>query len=189
MVNVIDIHKLTLEELAGIISLYPWYGAARMEYFARMSGLDAISDSQLAETALHVGSRRRLSELVLLGRDTDCTDTDAMELVEISGSDDNLSGRKIIVAGGDYFTQKDYDSVRRTDDSIFSRFAREARREGYVEPVGEDAEDFCTEALAKIYLEQDYPDEAIAIYSKLSLRYPEKSVYFATLIDEINKNR
>jgi hypothetical protein len=47
--------------------------------------------------------------------------------------------------------------------------------------------DFCTETLAKIYLEQDYTEQAIDIYSKLSLRYPEKSVYFAALIDEIKQ--
>jgi len=189
MVNPIDIHKLTLEELAGIVSLYPWFGAARMEYFSRMTEMGAVSDSQLAETALHVGSRRILSELANSGRDNDCTDADARKLLESSISAQDGTDKRIIVAGGDYFSQNEYDSVRRNDDSIFSRFAREARREGYVEPQGEGAEDFCTEALAKIYLEQEYPDEAIAIYSKLSLRYPEKSVYFATLIDEINNNR
>jgi len=189
MVKTIDIHKLTLEELAGVVNLYPWYGAARMEYFARMNDLGAVSDSQLAETALHVGSRRILSEITHSGREIDCTDEDAKKLVEISLSGEDSGEKRIFVAGGDYFTQKQYDSVRRSDDSIFSRFAREAKNEGYVEPTGEKAEDFCTEALAKIYLEQDYPDEAIAIYSKLSLRYPEKSVYFAALIDEINKNR
>ena len=46
---------------------------------------------------------------------------------------------------------------------------------------------FYTETLAGIYLEQGYSQEAIDIYSQLILRYPEKSVYFAALIDEINK--
>ena len=189
MVNTIDIHKLTLEELAGVVGIYPWYGAARMEYFTRMAGLGAVSDNQLAETALHVGSRRVLCEIAHSDRNTDCTDADAVNLFPSDKADDDRKGRDILVVGGDYFSQKQYDAVRRDDDSIFSRFAREAHREGYMEPDAENAEDFCTEALAKIYLEQEYPDEAIAIYSKLSLRYPEKSVYFAALIDEINKNR
>ena len=42
----------------------------------------------------------------------------------------------------------------------------------------------CTETLARIYLEQDYAQKAIEIYSKLSLRYPEKSIYFASLIEK-----
>ena len=49
-----------------------------------------------------------------------------------------------------------------------------------------------TEELAEIYRQQGLNDEACAIYRKLSLRNPEKSVYFAELIDEIaseGKNR
>ena len=33
----IDIHTLTLDELAGVVNLYPWYGAARVELCSRMS--------------------------------------------------------------------------------------------------------------------------------------------------------
>ena len=189
MVNVIDIHKLTIEELAGVVSLYPWYGAARMELCSRMSALGALSETQIAETALHIGSRSILSGIVNEKKDVDCTDENLRKLVEAYVPTESGKEKQIIVAGGDYFTQKQYDSVRESSDSIFSRFAREARAEGYVEPENGALEDFCTEALAKIYLEQGYPDEAVSIYSKLSLRYPEKSVYFAALIDEINKNR
>ena len=189
MVNAIDIHKLNLEELAGVVDLYPWYGAARIELCRRLSEMGALSDSQLAAAALHVGSRRILYNIVNAGKEVDCTDADAQKLVETCIQTKDGGTRKVIVVGGDYFTQNQYDSVRHEDDNVFSRFAREARAEGYVEPEQYGIEEFCTEALAKIYLEQEYPDEAIAIYSKLSLRYPEKSVYFAALIDEINKNR
>ena len=38
MVNdTIDIHKLNLEELSGVIALYPWYTAARMELCRRLA--------------------------------------------------------------------------------------------------------------------------------------------------------
>ena len=46
-------------------------------------------------------------------------------------------------------------------------------------------DDLVTEDLAEIYLAQGLYDEAIAIYRKLSLLNPEKSVYFASLIDKI----
>jgi tetratricopeptide (TPR) repeat protein len=45
-----------------------------------------------------------------------------------------------------------------------------------------------SEALAKILAKQGKTDKAIEMYKKLSLRNPEKSTYFAHLIQEINQN-
>ena len=191
MVNPIDIHKLTLEELSGVIALYPWYGGARMEFCRRMSGLGALSDSQIAETALHLGSRQILSRLVREGHAVDCSDKDARRIVAAfipEAARPEAPARRIHVVGGDYFSQEQYEEARHDGDGIFSKFAAKAREEGYrEEPPAHDAEGFYTETLAKIYLEQGYTDEALDIYSKLILRYPEKSVNFAALIEEINK--
>ena len=44
-----------------------------------------------------------------------------------------------------------------------------------------------TETLAMIYFQQKKYDKALAAFHKLSLKYPEKSVYFATRIEEIEK--
>lgn len=190
MVNPIDIHKLTLEELSGVIALYPWYGGARMEFCRRMSGVGALSETQIAETALHLGRREVLAALLRAGRKVDCTDRDARRIVDafIPGETPQPR-RRVYVVGGDYFSQDQYESARSESDGIFSHFAAKAREEGYDDlPDGDAGEEgFCTETLARIYLEQGYPQEAIEIYSRLSLRYPEKSVYFAALIDEINK--
>ena len=187
--NKIDIHKLTLEELSGVIGLYPWYGGARMELCRRMSGLGALSESQIAETALHLGERSILAGLLRSGRAVDCSDRDARRLVDafIPKEEPEEPRRRVYVAGGDFFSQEQYEGARRDADNLFPRFAAQAAGSEPAEGPGADTDGFCTEPLARIYLEQGYRQEALDIYSKLSLRYPEKSVYFAALIEEINK--
>ena len=55
-----------------------------------------------------------------------------------------------------------------------------------VESVTEKDELF-TETLANIYIKQGYYSRAIFFYQELSLKFPEKSAYFARRIKEIEK--
>ena len=207
MVGTIDIKSLNLEELVGVVNIYPWFGAARKELCERMSKMGAWGESQYAEASLYIGSRSIIAELVRAGRAVDCSDKDLSQLMQTYFDVDAPKAeagpevaenapkqaetplREIVFVGGDYFSQSQYENVRTSQDSIFSTFASKARAEGYEEPVNEDRSDFCTETLAEIYLEQGYPEQAKDIYSKLILRYPEKSVYFAALIEKIDNQK
>ena len=51
-----------------------------------------------------------------------------------------------------------------------------------------DDDDMVSEELAEVYLAQGLNDMAIATYRKLSLLNPEKSIYFAGLIEKIESN-
>ena len=160
-----------------------------MELCRRMSALGALSESQIAETAMHLGRREMLGTLLHAGRSADFSDRDARALMEAimpRSEPEAAPQRRIYVVGGDYFSQSQYEDVRQDDDAIFSRIAVGQDTQEFPAEPPADTEQFYTETLARIYLDQGYRDEAVNIYSKLSLRYPEKSVYFAALIEEIN---
>jgi len=48
-------------------------------------------------------------------------------------------------------------------------------------------DEFITETLSRIYLKQGHYQKAIDSFKRLSLKFPEKSVYFAQQIEEIKK--
>ena len=196
MVNgFIDIHKLNMDELNGVISLYPWFGAARAELCRRMSelGEGAWSDERYADAALYVASRRIIAEFARKGHETEYADADIKELLRAyieEGKTEEKVQRKASGGrgrGGDYFSQEEYDSVRQADDNIYSAFARVEDGTEVSVVKEESFNDFCTEALAQIYAEQGYYEQAKQIYSQLSLRFPEKSAYFAALIEKLKK--
>ena len=191
----IDIRKLTLDELVGVVNLYPWFGGARKELCERMRkmGDGDWGRSQYVDAAMYVPSRTKMADIMRASLDHDWTDADVEKLLksyitekEEAGADAPM-GRKVHVVGGDYFSQDDYDRVRRSDDGVFSRYAAKAKQDrSYVEPHETDF-DLYTETLAQIYLEQGYPEQAKHIYSKLILANPEKNAYFAALIQKIDE--
>lgn len=201
MVNdYIDITKLNLDELNGVVNLYPWFGGARKELCRRMSelGEGAWSDERYADAALYIGSRRIIASLAHRGHKADYSDIQVKELLRayidegVGEVNEKGQERRIIVVGGDYFSAQQYASVKRDEDSSLGSLGRaESFSAEPKEEAGQISEDeftdFCTETLAQIYADQGYPEQARQIYSRLSLRFPEKSAYFAALIEKLKK--
>ncbi len=99
---------------------------------------------------------------------------------------------KFFVVGGDYFTKADFDELSQEEKAPEIKFGAPADNVEREDPLaGDGAEvdfesmDFVTETLAAIYADQGYYDKAIDAYAKLILLYPEKSTYFASLVNEI----
>jgi hypothetical protein len=188
----IDLHTLNLDELVGVVNLYPWYGIARLELCRRMSRMgDTWDDDQYAPEALYLPDRGLLVKLLKRTRQADYSDKDVQELLasylEPATTGTEQPVHQVHVVGGDYFSQAQYDNVKKGSDSIFSRFAVKMRSETPVpeEDLSPVSERFATETLARIFVEQGRPEEAKRIYSRLILDFPEKSAYFASLIDSL----
>ena len=180
----IDIRKLTLDELVGVVNLYPWFGGARKELCEglRKMGDGNLSARQFSDAAMYVPSRAKMAAMIRTSVTNDWADADVEKLlVKVTKE------AKVHVVGGDYFSQDDYDRVRRSDDGVFSRYAAKAKQERPAVEVKEAEFDLYTETLAQIYLEQGYPEQAKNIYSKLILSNPEKNAYFAALIQKIDE--
>jgi len=58
-----------------------------------------------------------------------------------------------------------------------------------IESATDDDDFFITETLAKIHSDQKNYQKAKEIYQKLILKFPEKSIYFAARIEDLNKNK
>lgn len=197
----IDLKRLTVDELSGVVNIYPWFGAARKELCERMAavaGTEERGGKLFADAALHIPCRRKLSDILARGAARKYADEDVEALIHkhleeesaAAGSQEAAGGgetgykRDVHIVGGDYFSQADYDGVRRKDDNLFRNIgsATDSRTKGEqaVPHLG-----FYTQTLAEIYAEQGYVEEAKQIYSQLILAYPEKSAYFASLIEKL----
>lgn len=111
---------------------------------------------------------------------------------------------RVMMVGGDYFTPEDFAGLEKAERDLSGVWTGLSGQEEPAEGSGTDgsepvypsgipamtpedfeAPEFYTETLARIYTEQGYYEEAINVYAKLILLYPEKSTYFALLVNEI----
>ncbi|PYF76031.1 hypothetical protein [Pedobacter nutrimenti] len=79
------------------------------------------------------------------------------------------------------------DSFLKKDPQISPPKAEQIDNENKAKKSAEDQNDLVSETLAKIYIEQMLYHKAIDTYQKLSLKFPEKSRYFADLIQSLEK--
>lgn len=110
---------------------------------------------------------------------------------------------RFVLAGGDYFTRKDFEQVELDRSKPLDNFIAEKPsllrsivKGSKAEPLQVkeidtaelfDDASFYTETLASIYTEQGFYKRALDVYAKLILLYPEKSSYFATLVEQLKR--
>ena len=160
---------------------------------------------------IHVTEKDNLqveADTVVINATTIVPQEEEIQLIEQEEDEDEISfvideeatqeeqKPKIIVVGGDYFGRDDFESIKLDDSKPLDKFIAERPSLVKQNPLPEtkvsseefiefDDTVFYTETLAKIYTEQGFYKRAIDVYAKLILLYPEKSVYFASLVKEL----
>ena len=183
--NVADQHEVAVNETATLIT--------ESEALPVESGASkfSIAQQEISHTCDHPSQDRSVSV------DAECA------FASESESESRLSEETMLVRENDQMNadaKADQEQHRSADLTleVIDRFLAEepkrmVPREGIPEgdisadSVEED-DDMISEELAEIYRTQGLTERAKAIYTKLSLLYPEKSVYFAEIIDRINEN-
>ena len=73
-----------MDELTGVINLYPWFGGARKELCARMAkvGGSEWGKAQYSDTAMYVVSRTLITGIMRSARREDYSDKDVERLIK-----------------------------------------------------------------------------------------------------------
>ncbi len=201
----VDIKSLPIADLEKLISEYPWFGYARRELFIKLAQSGGTFTKEQLKMCNAFIPELQTIYYKAVEAESDEADIPVIDFNEFNReipisktakseaqvADSAKNETRYIVLGGDYFTKEDFESLPEMQPLSFGKIGSVSEREvsDYKDIEDEDDLDyssgFYTETLAAIYAQQGYYEEAIKVYSKLILLYPEKSAYFATLVNEV----
>jgi tetratricopeptide (TPR) repeat protein len=200
-----QLNQETLPELKELTERYPAFEGGWMLYLKNLKNINDVSfDQELINGAIRIQNRRKL---YLLLNEKEKPQESAISEPQPETSDElyNLffpteyqlepleKTEETLSEIARSIQKKPAKKVRLIDKFLEAQPKMPPIREGEStspmdsKPAQEDVnEEFVTETLASIYAQQGYYKKALQIFEKLSLKYPEKSAYFAAQIEKVN---
>lgn len=173
-------------ELKLVTEKYPWFNLGWMLYLKNLK-LNESPDYPLVlrKVAVRVPDRKLLYNFLNaeIQKKAEKPDSENVlnSLEEYDETAEISAGNPLI----DNFLNSNHASIRRTQGE--EENAETGNRIEIIEKSDAENEELITETLAGIYFQQKNYEKALSAFKKLSLKYPEKSIYFATQIEEIEK--
>lgn len=173
----------SLEGVKKLTSDFPWFTIGWLLYLKNLKNLNHSDyETVLKKVAVMVPDRKMLFRFLndeLNKKVPIITGNNKTTAYNLEG-DVELEAEKSLI---DKFLSSDGSRLRSGKVSLGVN-GNNGDKAVAEQSVKED-ERLVTETLASIYLQQKNYDKALDAYQKLSLKYPEKSVYFAGRIKEI----
>ncbi len=172
------------EELNKLTKVYPWFQAGWMLYLKNLKNINSNEyPNLLKKVAVTVPDRKNLfrflnSELPKQKISIEKFKS-ASTPYELNGDNNSDGGDTLI----DRFLSTS-PAINRRKNVSNAKEVNPGNKE-FVEKSVAESDELITETLASIYFQQKNYEKAEEAYRKLSLKYPEKSVYFASRIKEI----
>ena len=176
----------TVNGLKDLVDEFPYFQAAWLLYLKNLKQIKSPEfDAALKKAAVQITDRKLLYKFlntnfhkkhVALG-----LESSVLQNYKLENKKEPVHGDSLI----DKFLLEDPGLIRQTmhdDKEVSNSSVTEVEQNSVAE-----SDEIITETLATIYYQQKNYKKALEAYEKLSLKYPEKSVYFATRIEEIEK--
>jgi argonaute-like protein implicated in RNA metabolism and viral defense len=191
-------HKDESIYISNILEKFPYFQTAHILYSKALQNTKSIRfKSQLKKAAIYSGDRNLLFDVISQQEDSNISiNTDIRNLKK---EDKKAELHSFLDWISIVQTKKIVRSKKQNPDEIINLFLENKPKiknntkqrffnasENARKSIKEN-NDIITETLAKVYAKQEHFEKAILAYQKLSLKYPQKSSYFADQIKVIKK--
>jgi tetratricopeptide (TPR) repeat protein len=173
----------SLHEIKQITEQYPFFHAAWMLLLKNLQTTgDTGLEKSIREIAIRIPDRKVLYNYFLANQKNESAAYFLEQQELISNPSYDEDGEREEDQLIDRFLSGDAGPIK-----IDAEYKPEADRNEVISKSLSESDELITETLANIYFQQKKYDKALDAFKKLSLKYPEKSVYFAARIEEIEK--